>query len=86
MTLDVKAMFIPWVQTTTNVLKCDRMAWHIMCLQHDIPVWQRYKRSSTISRYSRDMVLDVESGIKPNDFLSAVQKMKFLSQIQSICA
>ena len=41
---------------------------HVLCLWHDIPVWQHIGKSTiATSRHRRDMTSDAKATLNPND-------------------
>ena len=50
-----------WIaQRQVDPVYCDRIGCHVLCLQHDIRVWQHIGQSTTAtSRHRRDMTSDV---------------------------
>ena len=49
---------------------CDGVWCHVLCLQHDIPVWKHIDQSTTASsRQRRDMTM-FKSDVKPNSIIA----------------
>ena len=58
---DVQHQWIAQLQVGPVSVLCDGVGCHVLCLRHDVPVWQHIGHSITAtSRHRRDMTSDVQ--------------------------